>query len=89
MYHPGIVKNTTCSEFLSKYIKSCTFQRFLRVYTCYCRCVLSLLLQVCFVLKHNYRSTAAALPSESQEQQVVWIEHRIALNLGQVSKPVK
>ncbi|XP_052765849.1 dynactin subunit 4-like isoform X2 [Mya arenaria] len=38
--------------------------------------------KVCFILKHNYRSTATTLPSENQEQQTVWLEHRINVNLG-------
>lgn len=42
-------------------------------------------LQVSFMLKHNYVNTAAALPSESQEPQVVWLEHRVAVNLGPVT----
>ncbi|KAH3871338.1 hypothetical protein DPMN_034536 [Dreissena polymorpha] len=43
--------------------------------------------KVCFILKHNYRSTATALPSENQEQQIVWLEQRVALNLGLISPP--
>ncbi|XP_053388913.1 dynactin subunit 4-like [Mercenaria mercenaria] len=39
-------------------------------------------IKVCFILKHNYVNTAAALPSENQEPQIVWLEHRVVVNLG-------
>jgi hypothetical protein len=37
---------------------------------------------VCFILKHNYVNTSAALPSENQEPQITWLEHHVVVNLG-------
>ena len=43
--------------------------------------------KVCFLLKHNYKNTASSLPTENQEPPIVWLEHRVALNLGPVAPP--
>ncbi|KAL4239587.1 Dynactin subunit 4 [Mactra antiquata] len=41
--------------------------------------------KVCFVLKHDYLNTAATLPSENEEPEIVWLEHRVTVNLGPVT----
>jgi len=33
-------------------------------------------------MKHEYRNTAIALPSENQPPQTVVLQHRVLLNLG-------
>ncbi|KAL3876018.1 hypothetical protein ACJMK2_033907 [Sinanodonta woodiana] len=38
--------------------------------------------KVCFWLKHEYRNTTMALPNENQEPQIVWLQHKVVINLG-------
>ena len=41
--------------------------------------------QIQFIMKHEFRSTtAAALQSESKEPEIVWLEHKVYINLGPV-----
>ncbi|XP_021365324.1 dynactin subunit 4-like [Mizuhopecten yessoensis] len=39
-------------------------------------------IKVSFWLKHDYRNTAIALPSEGQDPQTLWLQHRVLLNIG-------
>ena len=41
--------------------------------------------KACFILKHIYKNTASALPTENQDPPVVWLEHRVVVNFGTVS----
>ncbi|XP_005092562.1 dynactin subunit 4 [Aplysia californica] len=41
--------------------------------------------RVCFLLKHEFRNTTvAALQSESKEPEIVWLEHKVYISLGQI-----
>lgn len=39
-----------------------------------------------FLLKHEYRNTAIALPSENQEPQIASLQHQVFINLGPPKK---
>lgn len=39
-----------------------------------------------FLLKHEYRNTAIALPSENQEPQIASLQHQVFINLGPAKK---
>lgn len=41
--------------------------------------------KACFILKHIYKNTASALPTDNQEPPVVWLEHRVVVNFGTLS----
>ncbi|KAK7111844.1 hypothetical protein V1264_011411 [Littorina saxatilis] len=40
--------------------------------------------KVSFMMKHEFRNTAAAIQSEDKEPKLEWLEHRIFINLGRI-----
>lgn len=44
-------------------------------------------MQVSFILKHEFRNTAVAVQSEDKEPKLVWLEHRLFIQLGSIHQP--
>ncbi|CAG5126644.1 unnamed protein product, partial [Candidula unifasciata] len=41
--------------------------------------------KICFILKHEFRNTiVTALQNESKEPEIVWLEHKVYVNLGKI-----
>lgn len=43
--------------------------------------------KVSFILKHEFRNTAVAVQSEDKEPKLVWLEHRLFIQLGSIHQP--
>ncbi|KAJ8319097.1 hypothetical protein KUTeg_004188 [Tegillarca granosa] len=42
--------------------------------------------KISFILRHDHRNTTISLPSENQEPQIVWLEHKVFIDLGPVKQ---